>query len=285
MHHSGRILSLTVLTLLFIGQSAQADNSYQKETRTVQYHGQRLTLYSEATLAHPSQPRRYSVANLFDNNPKTAWVTRFTEDPQILEDGQLVIEFERPVYVRALYVRNGYQKSGKLFQENQRVRSLSVEKVIVGERSYPLVNMFELHDNTKEQYISLTKDWTDTINLFKTKKLIISVLDTYEGSKYQDLCLSGIRIEYMKDSGYRPGIAWPQLRKQIKQHAIKTKDGWDWDKLNDDNYRLFTDLLHYTLADKPGAFELFSSYRPIGTDQSESMIFLFNNAMTASRGK
>ena len=59
---------------------------------------------------------RYSVKNLFDGNPDTAWVEN-TRDRRIGE--WIQVEFERPVEMMGFAIRPGYQKTETTFAENQ----------------------------------------------------------------------------------------------------------------------------------------------------------------------
>jgi hypothetical protein len=62
----------------------------------------------------------YEVANLFDNNPATAWIKARREPG----DGWILIDFNGERLVSAIAIANGYQKNGTVFRENYRVRHL-----------------------------------------------------------------------------------------------------------------------------------------------------------------
>ncbi len=59
---------------------------------------------------------RYSVKNLFDGNPETAWVEN-SRDRRIGE--WIQVEFDRPVEMMGFVIRPGYQKTETTFTENQ----------------------------------------------------------------------------------------------------------------------------------------------------------------------
>ena len=146
----------------------------------------------------------------------------------VYEEGSFKIIFNKPIYIESISISNGYQKSGKLFKDNQRVKSLSINKVITSEPSYPLESTVMLQDVTGEQSISLQTGWTDSVNLFKIKELIFNVSEIYSGNKYNDLCISELKIKTSDKPSYKPSVTWPELKSLIDQNSKKTTGGWFW---------------------------------------------------------
>ena len=157
-----------------------------------------------------------------------------------------------------------------------------INKVITGEPSYPLESSVALKDIMGEQSFSLQKGWTDSVNLFKTKELIFNVFEIYNGNKYNDLCISELKIKFSNKPSYKPSVAWPDLRLLIDQNKIKTTGGWFWNGLNKNNYKLFNDLLFHVLTNNKEAYQYFQSYRPTGVGSSEMMDFLYREAVEES---
>jgi hypothetical protein len=196
------------IVLGYLNTVHAADNrNYAHESVDVKFMMVSAKVLSQRTLIDRTEPTRYSVKNLFDGNKASAWVTKYDEkDVKMLssDSGLLKIIFQEPVYVKSLTISNGYQKTKDLYRANQRVKDLYIEKVLPGGRTYPLDNTVQLKDSLEDQEISLTTGWTQSINLFKTKEIIINVLDVYPGTKSDDLCISEMKINLMDHSEYAP---------------------------------------------------------------------------------
>jgi hypothetical protein len=240
---------MIVIVLGYLNTVHAADNkNYARESVDVKFMMVNAKVFSQRTLIDRTEPSRYSVKNLFDGNKASAWVTKYNEkDVEMLssDNGLLRIVFQEPVYVKSLTISNGYQKTKDLYRANQRVKDLNIEKVIPGGRSYPLDTTVQLKDNLEEQEISLTTGWTQSINLFKTKEIVINVLDIYPGTKSDDLCISELKVNLMDNSGYTPSLTWEKLKKLIDENSAKRDSTWDWVGLDKNGNKLFNDLLYY----------------------------------------
>ncbi len=263
------------IVLGYLNPVHAADNrNYAHESVDTKFMMVSAKVLSQRTLIDRTEPTRYSVKNLFDGNKASAWVTKYnTEDVEMLssDNGLLKIIFQEPVYVKSLTISNGYQKTSDLYRANQRVKDLSIEKILPGGRTYPLDNTVQLKDSMEEQEISLTAGWTQSINLFKTKEIVINVLDIYPGMKSDDLCISEMRINLMDHSGYVPGLTWEKLKKLIDENSAKRDSTWDWVELNKNGYKLFNDLLYYVLNGNREAYMYFNNYKSEGVGISEEM--------------
>src|SRR5438046_1341337 len=160
-----------------------AQSSYKQEKFSLKSGPSRIEVISRSTLIERSDPDRYSVKNLFDNDKTTPWVTKYDKKSAYSDDGLFKFVFETPVYFKSITIRNGCQRTESLFHANQRVKTLGIEKVLIGGRSFPLETSVTLKDTPKPQEISLQRGWTSSINLFRTKELIFNVEDIYEGTK------------------------------------------------------------------------------------------------------
>lgn len=279
----GKIIRIIIILNILI--YAEAAQFYIKESiKGIKNDSLIFDIVSNKTLKN--QKNRYTINNLFDGKLETCWVTSIDNiSNQIYDDGIFKIIFKKPIYVDSLEIYNGYQKSQKLYYDNQRVKTIEVEKVIIGGRNYPLSNTFNLNDDPKGQTLSLTDEWTDTINLFKTKELIINISEYYKAKKYKDLCISEIKIKHKKKSDYTPSVSFAKLvsliNKNKKSHPVKKKF-WYWNELINNNYKLFNDFLYYVLADNVEAIKLFNSYMPLGAGESESMTNIYMKAVKES---
>lgn len=276
-----------VIVLLFAAPAYGASGkNYQEESFKVTIGGIKARVISSKTLVS-GKSGRYSVKNLFDGDRITAWVTGFEkkEIGQLLSgDGHLRVIFDKPVYVSFIRIANGYQKNRRLYLANQRVKEMSVEKVIMGGRSYPFSTMVRINDSMDEQRISMTEGWTTALNMFRTKEIIFSVSDVYGGASYDDLCISEIGIDILDSPGYVPGIKWKDLKKLIDENRVSMRDGWDWDGLNKNDHQFFHDLLHFTLTGNREAYSYFDTYEPEGTGDSEGMTHVFRPAVNETLG-
>lgn len=264
--------------------AANVGKHYVKEDISLSQGGVPLELISGKTLAGGAHDRRYSVRNLLDGNAATAWVTRAAPDPDWGDgDGQLRIVFKKPVYLKALIIRNGYQKSAALFRQNQRVKTLSINKVLIGGSGFALENAVKLKDRRGSQKISLQKGWSPSVNLFRVKALVLRIDAVYPGSKYADLCISGITLVYADRSGFTPPISFAALQTRIRQHEVHTLHGWDWHGLNENGGALFTSLLYYAASGNRAAYALFGDYAPDSTMDSEELDAIWKPAVDATR--
>jgi hypothetical protein len=272
--------SLIIILFVFFVPFAMADGVYKEEKLLIK--GQPwIEVDSARTLVDGSNVNRYSIRNLLDNDKTTVWVTKFDKESPYLDGGLFKLTFKTPVFVRSITIMNGYQRTERLFYANQRVKTLDIEKVLIGGRSFPLENTITLKDRMGAQEVSLRSGWTQSINLFRTKALIFNVLGIYGGSKYQDLCISGITVNYAENIEYTPSVSWKKLRELIDKKSVKKGNGWDWEGLTLNNFRYFNDLLYYALGGNKAANFLFNAYTPEGVAQSEAMT-LYKKALEES---
>lgn len=117
----------------------------------------------------------YTVKNLTDNNPETAWTPEESDkNPWVLfksASKQKISGFE---------IENGYSKSENLYYQNMRAKNIIV--TCAGE-DYE----FELKESGcgVKQTITLPEP-------VLSESLKITIADTYAGSKYNELCISEI---------------------------------------------------------------------------------------------
>ena len=137
----------------------------------------------------------YNWHNATDGSKMTAWC--FKE--QDLDDNPLFIKkinypiikehemiqtkkFDSPIYVTKISIINGFAKNSNTFSTNSRVKTI------------------ELTINNKTQVITL-KDSAEkqTFNLIDKadigKGISFKIIDYYNGSKYDDICISEIGFE------------------------------------------------------------------------------------------
>lgn len=127
---------------------------------------------------------RYNVENLFDNNNKTAWVEGKNGDG-IGES--VTFKKDNPFLVKKIIINNGYKKSENLYKANNRVKNIKITFSDGSELIKELSNNFSKVDTFELDYEK------------ETKWIKFTILDVYEGTKYEDTCITGIDV-YGKNS-------------------------------------------------------------------------------------
>lgn len=122
-------------------------------------------------------PCQYSVKNLFDGDPKTAWVEGSAGNGV----GEWVqIEFEKPVNVSTINISNGYQKSSQTLVENSKLQAFSL---LIDDSLSPLYRDLQF---TKGSLFTVGK-------ILKSFKIYVDA--STPGTKYKDLCITEFEIE------------------------------------------------------------------------------------------
>ncbi len=86
-------------------------------------------------------------------------------------------------------VANGYDKSDSAFKNNARAKTIHVKS-----GNY-FFETYELHDTAELQYLDLGFEVT-------MSDIVVEIVDTYPGAKYDDLCISTIGADYEYDPEY-----------------------------------------------------------------------------------
>lgn len=142
-------------------------------------HGASATdYYCASSLLDSRWSRAYSVDHLFSNSNREAWVEG-AEGPGIGE--WILIDFKEPRSVSAILVRNGYQKTAKLFARNGRVRRFKVTMSNGESRDVDIKDMMD------EQRIPI--DPPVRINWIK-----FVIDDVYPGSAHDDTAIDKLWV-------------------------------------------------------------------------------------------
>jgi len=88
-----------------------------------------------------------------------------------------------------LMVVNGYDKSDSAFKNNARAKTINVKS-----GNY-FFETYELHDTAELQYLDLGFEVT-------MSDIVVEIVDTYPGAKYEDLCVSTIGADFEFDPDY-----------------------------------------------------------------------------------
>ncbi|MBN1500307.1 MAG: hypothetical protein JW982_09130 [Spirochaetes bacterium] len=265
-----------IACILFVNCSILfGDTTFIKESVEIKEKTNIMYIYSNSSLKTSKQI--FSIKNLFDTNINNYWITKF--DKKFYEDGVIKIVFKKPVYVRKLFIRNKNEIDIFSNEKNLKIKSITIEKVIVGGRSYPLENNFILEDNDNIQEISLEKKWTNSINMFKIKEIIINIDSVYGLNKTGFLSVSDLKILTDDELKYVPKYKWFDLYQIIVKNRITKGENWYWDDLMNKNIQCFTDLLYYVLKGEADAKTVFSSYKTDNIGEEEALTYIYRPAI------
>lgn len=168
-----------VIASLQLPQAEALDSpSFANETCLIPEPGSKLCVSS---VLKPQKGNEYGPENMFDGDPKTAWVEGADGDG-IGE--AIVIRFGEPEDVTTIEILNGYNKSGDIFKKNNRISSV----IVKASNGYSAVA--ELADNGEAQTIDLSNQ-----EISGVRWISIEILTVYPGSKYTDTAISELWVE------------------------------------------------------------------------------------------
>ncbi|AKQ68307.1 hypothetical protein A176_005219 [Myxococcus hansupus] len=189
-------------------------------------HPRRVTASSFLENGWNTHEQNYLPLYIADEDPATAWV----EGVKGRGEGES-LEWWGPTLTKAkryrLFLRNGYQKSAKLFRANARPRKVRFEPMVQGETGAQTTGTpleVELKDVQGWQEVRLPVP-------AKVEGVRLTLVTTYPGSKYEDTCLSDLRVYVEGDDPYRPeaeAAAFEKVRAfafERKQAAARTDTG------------------------------------------------------------
>ncbi len=185
-------------------------------------HPRRVTASSFLENGWNTHEQNYLPLYIADEDPATAWV----EGVKGRGEGES-LEWWGPALTKAkryrLFLRNGYQKSAKLFRANARPRKVRFEPLVQGETGAQTTGTpleVELKDVQGWQEVRLPVP-------AKVEGVRLTLVTTYPGSKYEDTCLSDLRVYVEGDDPYRPeaeAAAYEKVRAfafERKQAAVR----------------------------------------------------------------
>ena len=138
---------------------------------------------------------RYSVWNIIDERPETAWVSG---REKVIEMGFIPYMegdcedclVEGSYKIEKIGIINGYAKNNDIFNKNNRVKQIGLR--YGNHSSSEHYKKYTLKDTIAMQYIEFDKP------VFMNK-LTIWILDVYKGSKWNDTCISEIKLFPVKE--------------------------------------------------------------------------------------
>ncbi|MCP3061421.1 hypothetical protein LXT21_21800 [Myxococcus sp. K38C18041901] len=193
-----------------------------------------ILLEPDAGSAHRLHPRRVTASTFLENgwnkhaqnylplyvaddDPATAWV----EGAKGRGEGE-ALEWWGPSLTRAkvfrVFVRNGYQKSEKLYRANARPRKVKLEPLVQGETGPQTTGTpveAELRDVLGWQEVRVPVP-------ARVGGVRLTLVTTYPGATYDDTCLSDLRVYVEGEDPYK-AEAETAAFEQVRTYAYERK--------------------------------------------------------------
>lgn len=180
-------------------------------------HPRRVTSSSFLENGWNKHAQNYLPLYVADDDPATAWV----EGVKGRGEGE-ALEWWGPELTKAksfrVFVRNGFQKSDKLFRANARPRKVKLEPLVQAETG-PQVTGTALETELKD-----VKGWQE-VRLpvpEKVQGFRLTLVSTYPGTAYDDTCLSDVRVYVEGEDPYR-AEAEASAYEQVRAFAYERK--------------------------------------------------------------
>ncbi len=122
---------------------------------------------------------RYGATNILDSNPETAW----SEGAEGYGIGEWIqVEKDGLADISRILISNGFHKSQEIYNNNGRLKRFRLD-FSQGQYIY-----YEVDENkTGSNYIRIIFD-----RPISTDSIRLTILDVFEGSKYEDTCITDI---------------------------------------------------------------------------------------------
>ena len=164
-----------------------------------------VTLFqSDVTASSTLKPQgiySYAPSNTQSTDRETAWVEGVEGDGvgESIEIEQTCVvadeTYETDIGFVELCIVNGYAATEKNWSENNRVKELKM--YFNGE----FVAVIALEDTIKQQYIDISQFGLKVQN-GETARFKFEIGSVYQGTKYDDTCLTGLLIEFTGRTGH-----------------------------------------------------------------------------------
>lgn len=174
------VRTLAVLFALTIGAAARAQSPapHVPGEYCADLHGASATDYYCTSSVLDARSGAYSVDHLFSNSNREAWV----EGVAGQGTGEwIVIDFKEPRSVSAVLIRNGYQKTPRLFARNGRVKRFKVTMSNGESRAV------DIRDVTDQQTIPINPP-------VRASWIKFVIDDVYPGSAHDDTAITKLWV-------------------------------------------------------------------------------------------
>jgi hypothetical protein len=151
----------------------------------------------EYGISAASEQKAYPISNLTDLDFATAWVGGVGD--------KIIIEFKKPTLIEGFVMVNGYHKSKSTYLENNRIKSIriNIEGTRDGEESdnvpmdeninfkgveYRPFYLESMREHPDARYYNIAYPYSK----YKATRIELEITGIYQGTKYDDTCLSEI---------------------------------------------------------------------------------------------
>lgn len=169
----------------------------------------------------------YDKEMILDQNLDTCWsegITGFGKDEWI------EFEFKKPIEIGLIGIINGFTKDKNTFNNNGLVKKLKVDieffDPINGSQAESKTHAFEnnLYEELNKMYYGKFLDTVVDLgeSYRKVSKVRLTILDAYEGEKYNDTCIS--EIYFLKPVSAENDYEYPPLEGKYSSDSDINKD-------------------------------------------------------------
>lgn len=150
-----------------------------------------FTTFLDVITCHPQAGNSYTASNLFDGRSTTAWIVGAKEYNRSGKYSQpeVIIDFDGKELDFAL-ISNGYAKSNKVYENNARVRGLTVYALDGNNTRLGTLYSGYLEDTKIPQTLQFAKIGQP----YSRVAFTLDYNNIYYGDKFQDLCINEIEL-------------------------------------------------------------------------------------------
>ena len=160
-----------------------------------------ISSYSNDTLKHTQD--RYNAKNAVDKKTETAWCSNKSKPRIHLHIKPIKTDQSYQCQFEGIGLMNGYARSKKIWEDNRKVKNgtiyindlqigkFDLSPIKLGAALYPYELIQHITSRTDNLRITSGSDYWK-INSSQELNIIIEISDTYDGEKYEDLCISEI---------------------------------------------------------------------------------------------
>lgn len=122
----------------------------------------------------------YSAENLYDNDKTTCWSEGVDGDGV---GETITVQLKESVNINTLQIINGISKNEELYKKNGRLKKISLT---FDDGSEENIEVSDLYNEFQ----------TISFNSHKTKNIIIKINEVYQGTNYQDTCITELLFSH-----------------------------------------------------------------------------------------
>jgi hypothetical protein len=166
--------------------------AYKNDRQKSEIEAREVRFYNIKRSEASTNLKKYPLENAFDKDLNRVWVagTKGNDKGQWIE-----VEFKNPIPIGVIGIVNGYRKNEATYYNNRRVKKLKLEMFKEGKKIKESVVDLVDREYYEGGFVSnLDYILKDNYKGYIMDKFRLTILDTYEGNKYDDLCIDEILI-------------------------------------------------------------------------------------------